>query len=48
MVTYEKFLGSVIKSDTSDPDYTNAGNELFNSFKTTLNTLCKTLLVLFL
>ena len=46
LVTPEKFLGSGIKCDTSDPDSPKAGNELFNYFTMTLNTLCKHLLIL--
>ena len=33
LVTSEKFLGYVMKCDTSEPDSTKVGNELFNSVK---------------
>ena len=42
MVTPEKFLGPGMKWETSDPDYPKSRNELFDSFKTTLKTLCRT------
>ena len=41
LTTSEKFIGSGAKCDTSDPDSTKVGNELFNSFTTLLKTLCK-------
>ena len=47
MVTSVKLLGSEMKCDTSDPDYPDLGNELFNSFITALNNLCRTFTILF-
>ena len=47
LVNSEKFLGSGIKCDTSEPGSTNVSNELFKPFTTDLNTLCKPFSVLF-
>ena len=46
LVTSE-ILGYVMKFDTSDPDSTKVGNELFNSFTTAFNTLCGNFPILF-
>ena len=47
MVTSEKVLGTVMKCDTSDPDYPKVGNVLIYSSTTALMTLCKTLTRIF-
>ena len=47
LVTSEKFLGSEMKCDTSENDYTKLSYALFSSFTTALETLCKPLNVLF-
>ena len=47
LVTSEKLLGSRMKCDTSEPDYPNTGNELFNKFQMTLKNLCNSFLILF-
>ena len=39
--TSAKFIGSVMKPETSEPDYPKAVNSCEISFKTVLNTLCK-------
>ena len=46
-VTSAEFLGSGMKCDTSEPDYPNVGNALFNSFTTALKYFCKPLSILF-
>ena len=46
-MTYTKLLGYGLKCDTSETDTTKLGNDLFSSFKTTLNSLCKTLPIIF-
>ena len=43
----EKFLGYGINCDTSEPDYTKADNDLFNSFTAALNNLCKPFPIIF-
>ena len=45
--TSTKQLGSGIKYDNSKPDFPNKYNGLLNSFKTTLNNLCKPFLIFF-
>ena len=47
IVSSEKFLGSGIKFDTFETDYTKVVNEIFISFTTDLKNLCKTLPILF-
>ena len=47
IVTYEKFLGYGVKCDTSEPNSKKLGNEVFSSFTTYLNNLCKPLPKLF-
>ena len=47
MVTSEKFLGSRMKYDNSETDYTKVGNEFFNSFILELKKLCKHLPIIF-
>ena len=42
-VTSAKFTGSVLKWETSEPDYTKGGKYFKISFTTVLNTLCKPL-----
>ena len=47
LVTSAKFLVSGMKCDTSETDYPKSGNELFKSFTTDLNILCKHFTILF-
>ena len=47
MVTSVKLLGYGMNWDTSETDSPKSGNEFLNSFTTTLNTLCRTLPILF-
>ena len=41
LVIFVQLLGSGMKCDTSDPNYIKVGNEIFDSFKTSLKTLYK-------
>ena len=47
LVTSSKLLGSGMKCDTCESDYTKLGYAFFSSFEISLNTLCKPLPVLF-
>ena len=47
LVTFDKFLGSGMKCDTSEPDSDKVYNELFSSFTTYLKTLCKPFPIIF-
>ena len=45
-MNYTRLLGSGLKWNTSETEYPKVDNELFNSFTTALNTLCKTFHIL--
>ena len=47
LVTSKKIVGSGMKCDTSEPNYTKVGNTFLNSYTKSLNTFCKPLLILF-
>ena len=46
LATSKNILVTGIKCDNYDPDYNTVGNEFFNSFTTSLKTLCRPLPIL--